>query len=154
MEQPAHYTYESHDSLQTEQYAEQMGTLLRGGEIIQLIGDVGAGKTTFVRGLARGMGSEDRVSSPTFTVSNVYQSKKLTMHHYDFYRIDDITVIQAELGEVIAEARTVIVLEWADAVEQVLPDGHITIRFATSDENDRSLAVTLPKKCNYLGAKS
>jgi len=71
----------------TEQLAEAIGRRLTGGEVIELVSDLGGGKTTFVRGLARGLGSADVVSSPTFTVSKVYKADKLELHHFDFYRL-------------------------------------------------------------------
>ncbi len=104
----------------TGQIAASVGHQLMGGEVIQLIGDVGAGKTTFVRGLAMGMGSTNRVSSPTFTVSNVYKTPKLALHHYDFYRITDSAIMQNELYEVINDENKVVVLEWAAPVSAAL----------------------------------
>src|SRR5688572_15811906 len=91
-------TIETTDSLSTENFAETIGSQLKGGEIIELIGDVGAGKTTFARGLARGVGSTDRVTSPTFTVSNVYESGRIILKHYDFYRLNDLAIIKNELA--------------------------------------------------------
>ena len=80
----------------TETYAEKLANRLVGGEVIELVGDVGAGKTTFVRGLAKGLGSTDHVSSPTFTVEQVYTGR-LTLYHYDFYRLPDAGVVKNQL---------------------------------------------------------
>src|SRR5476649_1957023 len=83
----------------TLQLAAQVGHRMRGGETIELISDLGGGKTTFVRGLARGFGSKDHVTSPSFALSNQYSSRDLVMYHFDFYRLDDVGIIASELAE-------------------------------------------------------
>src|SRR6185312_5854101 len=80
---------ESISSDNTSDVAMKIGRKLQGGEVIELISDLGGGKTTFVRGLAKGMGSQDTVRSPSFTLSNEYRSGKLTLYHFDFYRLED-----------------------------------------------------------------
>lgn len=144
------FVYISPSTEATETFAESIGQKLRGGEIIELIGDVGAGKTSFVRGLARGAGSKDRVSSPTFTVSQVYESGNITIHHYDFYRLDDLAIIQSELAEVISQDKTAVVLEWAGEVQDVLPEDHITLKIETTGENERKFMSAIPEKFQYL----
>lgn len=138
---------------ETERLAERIGGQLRGGEIIDLVGDVGAGKTAFVRGLARGAGSKDRVSSPTFTISNVYSSSKIKLHHYDFYRLDDLRIIKNELTEVVRDPQTAVVLEWAEEVQNVLPEDHIRVNIETESENGRSFRVSVPAKFGYIEVK-
>jgi tRNA threonylcarbamoyladenosine biosynthesis protein TsaE len=138
----------------TEKFAEEFGRQLKGGEVIELIGDVGAGKTAFVRGLARGIGSTDRVSSPTFTVSKVYASKNMNLHHYDFYRLDDLDIITRDLAEVIEDGKNSVVLEWADGVQGVLPHDHISIKIEVTGEISRALTVTKPEKYDYIKVNS
>jgi tRNA threonylcarbamoyladenosine biosynthesis protein TsaE len=140
--------YSSASTEATEKFAEDFGRQLQGGEVIELIGDVGAGKTTFVRGLARGIGSTDRVSSPTFTVSKVYSSKNMNLHHYDFYRLDDLDIITRDLAEVIEEGKNSVVLEWADGVQGALPLEHISIRIEVTGETSRTLTVMMPENFN------
>ena len=75
-----------------------LGSLLRGGETIELVGDIGAGKTTLTKGLARGMGIAEEVQSPTFTLSRVYDAPNgRRLAHYDFYRLNNAGIMQAEL---------------------------------------------------------
>lgn len=105
--------------------------------MIELVSDLGGGKTTFVRGLAKGIGSNDHVSSPTFTISNVYQGKQLTMHHFDFYRLHEAGIMREELEEVINDPRSVTVVEWANIVQAILPDNRLTIRITASGESSR-----------------
>ena len=100
---------------QTEAVAVDLGGTLRGGECLALYGDLGAGKTQFVRGLVRGLGGNGRdVSSPTFVLLNVYDTGRLTVYHLDAYRVggaDDFEAIG--FTELLAEGG-VVVVEWAD----------------------------------------
>jgi tRNA threonylcarbamoyladenosine biosynthesis protein TsaE len=101
---------------------KKLGTLLKGGEVIELIGDVGAGKTTLVKGIAEGLGIDEDVQSPSFTISRVYPARDdLWLHHYDFYRLNDPGVMQYEFAESIADTRSVTIIEWADTVHDILP---------------------------------
>ena len=144
------FRVDSKNSKQTEALAFQLGELLRGGEIIELIGDVGVGKTTFVRGLARGIGSRDRVTSPTFTVSKVYEGSQINLHHYDFYRLEDFKVIKKELEEVLSHDAASVILEWAGGVDEVLPDEHVKVQLEVKSENSRILRFVIPEKFAYL----
>lgn len=128
---------------ETQAYAEQLGGRLKGGEIIELVGDVGAGKTSFVKGLARGLTIADDVQSPSFTISRVYEARDgLRLAHYDFYRLSDAGIMKDELTETVQDKETVTAIEWADIVEGVLPDNRITIRFEATDETTRKLTIT------------
>lgn len=137
-------------SEQTGQLAESLGKRLRGGETIELVSDLGGGKTTFVRGLAHGMGSKDKVSSPSFTLSNQYQTNKLTLHHFDFYRLSEPGIMRNELAEVVADPQAIVVVEWGDIVEDVLPAGRLTLHIKTTGENERELVFSYPKSLEYL----
>lgn len=128
----------------------KMGRRLRGGEAIELIGDLGAGKTAFVRGLAEGMGSKDSVRSPSFTISNRYRSGKLTMHHFDFHRLDDPGILRRELAEILSDPQAVAVVEWGDAVRNVLPHEHLTIRIAATGDESRDIRFSYPDSLGYL----
>lgn len=100
----------------------QLGARVVGGETIVLIGDIGAGKTTFTKGFAEAMGISEDVQSPTFTISRVYEAKGgLVLAHYDFYRLNDPGIMRAELAESARDPMTVTVVEWAEAVADVLP---------------------------------
>jgi tRNA threonylcarbamoyladenosine biosynthesis protein TsaE len=140
----------SNSSASTEQLGHNIGTRLRGGEVIELDSDLGGGKTTFVRGLAAGMGSDDAVSSPSFTISQVYQAGNLTLHHYDFYRLPDAGLMQQELAEVLEDPQAVVVVEWAGVVENVLPAERISVVIKPTGENAREFSVSLPQQFAYL----
>lgn len=121
---------------------ETIGNRLTGGEVFELIGDVGAGKTTFVKGLAKGLAIEDDVQSPSFTISRVYDARDgLQLAHYDFYRLNDPGIMANEVSEAAHDPTSVTVIEWADIVEGVLPEGHFALRFSTPSEQTRLVEV-------------
>ncbi len=127
---------------QMQEFGERLGLLLKGGEVIELIGDVGAGKTTLVRGLARGMGVSETVQSPSFTISRLYDAPhEQRLAHYDFYRLVDAGIMSDELSEMIGTRGTVVVIEWADAVESVLPKDKLTITIAAPSPDVRELEL-------------
>jgi tRNA threonylcarbamoyladenosine biosynthesis protein TsaE len=127
----------------TRLLSETVGQLLRGGEVIELVGDVGAGKTTFVKGLALGLKIDEDVQSPSFTISRVYEARDgLELAHYDFYRLSDPGIMANELSETTQDPQTVTVIEWADIVEGVLPQGRIRIEFAAPTDTARTLTIT------------
>lgn len=107
--------------------------------VIELVGDVGAGKTTFTRGLAAGLGVKEPVTSPSFTISKTYPAKNCTLIHYDFYRLSDPGLMSEDLAESIADPNAIIVVEWADSVKNLLPPSHITITFSYNPDNSRDL---------------
>ncbi len=126
---------------------------MRGGEVIELVSDLGGGKTTLVHGLARGINSTDHVSSPTFKISNEYKGKSLTLHHFDFYRLNDPGVVAHELHDVLEDPKAVVVVEWSDIVKHVLPAACLTIQFRATGENEREIAFTCPESLKYLVEK-
>jgi tRNA threonylcarbamoyladenosine biosynthesis protein TsaE len=123
---------------------------MRGGEVIELVSDLGGGKTAFVRGLARGMGSHDTVHSPSFTLSNQYRAGKLTLYHFDFYRLKEAGIMREELAEILVDPQAVVVVEWADIVKNVLPAGKLTVHIKAPAENRRQLTFSYPHDLDYL----
>jgi tRNA threonylcarbamoyladenosine biosynthesis protein TsaE len=137
-------------SEQTEHIAEKIGAQLRGGEVIELSSDLGGGKTTFTRGLARGAGSTDRVASPTFTISREYQAPRFTIAHFDFYRLGEAGIVGDEFEEIIGDPAYVTVAEWSGVVHDVLPKERLMIQIAQGGEDKRELTLTWPKTLDYL----
>jgi tRNA threonylcarbamoyladenosine biosynthesis protein TsaE len=134
---------EANSESETKTIGARLGGVFKGGEVLQLIGDVGAGKTTFVKGLAKGLGVDDEVQSPSFTISRVYDARDgLRLVHYDFYRLQDPGIMAAELQEMVHDPKTITVIEWADIVEGVLPEHHLTLSFSSPSETSRQ--ITLP----------
>lgn len=142
--------YKTSQAQETEAIGEAIGKQLKGGEVIELTSDLGGGKTTFVRGLARGFGSLDRVASPTFTISKVYQCGTKEMHHFDFYRLQESGLIGYELEDVLNDPDNIIVVEWSKIVEKILPHERLIVRISTTGDTTRELALDVPKKLDYL----
>ena len=125
-----------------KEFGKTVGALLSGGEIIELIGDVGAGKTTFVKGLAIGLGITENIQSPSFTINRVYDGRDdLILSHYDFYRLTDAGIMASELSEVVNDQKTVTVIEWAGAVADILPTDRLSIKITSPTETSRQLVV-------------
>lgn len=120
-----------------------IGALCAGGEVIELIGDIGAGKTTLTKGLAMGMGIDEDIQSPTFTISRVYTSESgLVLAHYDFYRLQDPGIMSAELYESVNDPKTVTVIEWGGVVAGVLPSDTLRLRINSLLDDVRSVTMT------------
>ncbi len=126
---------------ETIAFAEKIGKLLRGGDIVAYRGGLGAGKTTFTRGLAVGMGLPDEVSSPTFARVNEYRGKELTLYHFDMYRILNAESLETTgVYDYISED-AVIVCEWSENIADCLPENVITVTLEAVGENVRKITV-------------
>ena len=107
-------TFISHSPVETEALGEQWSRVARPGWVIGLCGELGAGKTQLVRGFVRGLGSPERVHSPTFTLINIYKGGRLTLFHIDLYRLETTEQILAAGLEEYLEPAGVTVIEWAE----------------------------------------
>lgn len=136
----------------TVRLGEQLGKNALGGEVIELVSDLGGGKTALTTGLALGIGSQDVVSSPTFTISRVYYGLKLTMHHFDFYRLPEPGLVAQQLQEVCDDPSAVVVVEWGGSVESSMPDARVVINIQKDPdlENVRIITASYPPKYDYL----
>jgi len=121
---------------------EAVASLIREGDAVALTGELGAGKTTFVRGAARALGFDGAVASPTFTLVREYQGR-VRIYHVDVYRLERVQdVLDLGLDEMAAEGG-VLLVEWGDAVEGFLPDDHLLAEITLVSEGDaRRIVVT------------
>jgi tRNA threonylcarbamoyladenosine biosynthesis protein TsaE len=130
---------------ETEAVGAAVGSQLRIGDLVVLTGDLGSGKTTFAKGLARAMGVTQRVTSPTFTIVQEYEGR-VPVAHVDVYRLDRIQELH-DLGfEELLDGR-VTVVEWGEAIAAVLPHERIDVRIAMDEDDDRrvvEIAATGP----------
>lgn len=123
-------------------FGKRLAALLKGGEVIELIGDVGAGKTTLAKGLAAGLGVNEDVQSPSFTISRIYDARDgLRLAHYDFYRLQDPGIMTNELQETIHDPQTITIIEWASIVAGVLPTDRLTLSIVPPTESTRRIIV-------------
>ncbi len=125
----------------TRAVAAALGELLVAGDLVLLVGDLGAGKTAFAQGLARGLGVDEPVTSPTFTIVQEYQGR-LRLAHVDVYRLDRVQdLYDVGFDELVDDGVTVV--EWGDLVEQVVPAEHLVVRIEPGPaDNDRVLELS------------
>lgn len=140
----------SSSSEATSEIAAEIASNLRGGEVIELLSDLGGGKTTFVKGLARGLGVQEEVHSPSFTIRSEHKGKTINLIHCDFYRLKEPGIMRQEITEDFSRKDAVIVIEWADIIEDLLPENKLAIRIKVISENVRELHIHYNDKNQYL----
>ena len=113
------------------------------GQVIELIGDVGAGKTTFTRGLAKGLGIKEQITSPSFTISKSYAlpDNKGRLIHYDFYRLPDPGLMLDDLQENLDNPENIIIIEWGKSIENILPKNRTKIEIKYINDNSREVTL-------------
>ncbi|HUC95978.1 MAG TPA: tRNA (adenosine(37)-N6)-threonylcarbamoyltransferase complex ATPase subunit type 1 TsaE [Candidatus Saccharimonadia bacterium] len=132
-------------------FASRIGSKLKGGELIELVGDLGSGKTTFVTGLVMGAGSNSKVTSPSFVVNKIYRTPKFDIQHFDFYRLNSPGLIEYEIADILRDNRVVTIIEWADIVHDILPENRLKIElsFLPSD-SERKITLHFQNQSKYL----
>ena len=132
--------YFTNSAEETERLGQRLGETLRGGEVVAYLGELGAGKTAFTRGLARGLGISMRVTSPTYTIVNEYTGGKLPLFHFDMYRLGS----EEELFDIGWEdylARGgVCAVEWSENVSGAMEDA-ITVRIEKTSDEGRKITI-------------
>ncbi len=134
-------TYVTDSVIETERIAEQLGRTLSGGETVLLSGEMGAGKTHFVKGIAVGLEISDVITSPTFALHNSYTGR-LTLNHFDFYRIDDSSEVEIlGLNEFFYDDRGVSVIEWGENIADLIPANSIRVTIEKISESRRRITL-------------
>ena len=134
----------------------RLGSKLRGGGFIALTGDLGGGKTQFTKGIAKALGITETVVSPTFTIERIYPSPRHSsteykfstgsgwnpvLHHFDFYRTQNDQEIAESIKDLSSDPDAIIVVEWPENIEGILPEKYTAINFKYLDENEREITV-------------
>lgn len=134
-------------SADTMRLGQLVGAVLSPPMLVELVSDLGGGKTTFVAGLAKGLKSSDQVSSPTFTLNQIYKFAGGEIHHFDFYRLSEPGIMRDQLAESLEDSRVITVVEWSDIVKEVLPAERLTIEFepTANDPDERQITVNYPE---------
>jgi tRNA threonylcarbamoyladenosine biosynthesis protein TsaE len=132
----------THSAEETETIGERLGRALESGALIALDGDLGAGKTCFVRGLARGLGVVDSVSSPTYALLQSYEGR-LPLHHLDAWMEGRERAFLLDGGLEWIASRGVTVIEWAERVADLLPPGRLSVRIERSGAEERVVHIAL-----------
>jgi tRNA threonylcarbamoyladenosine biosynthesis protein TsaE len=125
----------THSTEETLELAGTVGELLRAGDVVSLVGDLGAGKTVFARGVARALGVTEPVVSPSFTIVREYDGR-MPLVHVDVYRIDTVQELY-DLGfEELVRDDAVTLVEWGDMIDGLLPADRLDVRLARGDTDD------------------
>ena len=112
--------------------ASKLAFQIKGNEVIDLVSDLGGGKTALVRCLVQHLKSLDTVSSPSFTIENIYRCSNFNIHHFDFYRLEEAGICGLELDEAIANPQAIVILEWSNIVKDLLPECRLSIKITPS----------------------
>lgn len=131
-------TFITENSIQTQKLGELLAAELRGGEVICLSGDLGAGKTTFTQGLLKGLKIGGPYTSPTFVIMKKYKDN---IFHFDAYRIKDKDILNLGWEEIIADKNNIVIIEWAERIKKILPKNSLWIKFEWLNEKKRKICV-------------
>jgi len=137
--------------MQTESAGEQLALELTDGTVVALYGDLGAGKTAFVRGLARGLGISSSVTSPTFTIVNEYVGAR-SLYHFDMYRLGSADELFDIGWEDYLTRSGVIALEWSENVDGAFDGDEIAVKIEKVSDTERKITITGGKDNAYIGA--
>lgn len=143
--------FEIHNVNDTTQLGIKLGELLNPGDIICLTGDLGAGKTHITKGIALGLGINDNITSPTFTIVNEYEGGRLKLNHFDVYRVSDPDEIYAIGFDDYIFSDAVSIIEWANYIEEILPEDflHINIKKDLEKGEDYRKIIFTPYGVRY-----
>ncbi len=133
--------YTSDSPTETKNIAIRLSTELQGGETIAFYGDLGAGKTCFITGLALGLGFTGEVSSPTFAIINEYLGGRLNLYHFDMYRVNSWEDLYSTGFFDYLQEGGVLAVEWSENIESALPDDAIRVKIERIDDNVRRITV-------------
>lgn len=131
----------THSAEETIEFAKEIGSRLKKGDIVAYTGGLGAGKTTFTRGLAMGLGMDDNVTSPTFSLVNEYHSKDISLYHFDMYRIMGADDLETTGFYDYSTDGSVFAIEWSENISEELPDNAVIINIERIDDNTRRITV-------------
>lgn len=120
-------------------FGEEIARSISVPAVIELVGDVGTGKTTITKGIAKGLGISDEITSPSFMISKQYAFDGGRLVHYDFYRLPEPGLMSEDLLENVNDPNTITVVEWADSVSELLPEGHKKYLIKLLDDGSREV---------------
>lgn len=129
----------SRSAKETRAMGQRLSAVLKAGDVVLLDGDLGAGKSELARGVARGLGIEGAVPSPSFTILNAYDEGRIPLYHFDWYRIEDPNEIYEMGMEEQLGGDGIALIEWSGKAEECLPAKRLRISIHTIDENTREL---------------
>lgn len=132
---------QTHSAEETRALGEKLSGRLQAGDVVVLEGELGAGKSELARGIARGLGVKETVTSPSFTILNVYESGRIPLYHFDWYRLESAEELY-ELGmDEYLGGDGIAVVEWAERCPEVVPEGSMRIRIEATGEDERIIEI-------------
>ena len=136
--------FQTHSADETRTLATALGTQLQPGDVLCLVGDLGAGKTTFTQGLALGLGlpPDEPVNSPTFTLIAEHPSGRVPLYHFDVYRLPDSSALYDLAFDEYLDGDGVVVIEWADKIPEALPPDRLEIALIADGPDTRRIDMT------------
>lgn len=134
-------TLETHSPEQTEQAGGALAACMEPGAVVAFTGDLGAGKTAFCRGFLRALGYPGRVTSPTFSIVNEYDTEEFTVCHFDLYRILDEDALYDIGWDDYLDGEKILLIEWSENVPEALPEDCITVNIRRTGETDRLITI-------------
>lgn len=144
----------THNIEETINIGKQIGELCNPGDIICLVGDLGTGKTHLTKGIALGLGIEEPITSPTFTIVNEYDSGRIKLYHFDVYRVNDPDEIYAIGFDEYIFSNGVSIIEWANYIESLIPEEYMSINISklpSESENFRKIKIyTKGERYSYV----
>ena len=135
-------TFESHSVADTRRIGAALARQLQPGDVLLMLGDMGAGKSEFTRGLARGLGVTGYVTSPTFTILQVHEDGRLPLYHFDWYRLNDVEELYELSMDEYLHAGGVAVIEWPSRAEEAIPDTYLEISLEPVGDDVRRITLT------------
>lgn len=139
---------------ETAALGERLGKILKPSDIVCLTGDLGTGKTHITKGIAKGLGIDEPITSPTFTIVNEYDTGRLKLYHFDVYRVSDPDEIYAIGFDDYIFSNGVSIIEWANYIEEILPSEYLHIyiqKDLAKGEDYRKITITpYGEKYNYI----
>ena len=126
----------------TRAIGEKLASQLRAGDVLLLLGNLGAGKSEMTRGIARGLGVTATVASPSFTILNVYDEGRVPLYHFDWYRLNDVEELYEMGMEEYLGGDGVAVVEWPSQCPEAVPESYLEVNIVTVGETEREIILT------------
>ena len=135
-------TFETHSVLETQALGAALAQQLQPDDVLLMLGDMGAGKSEFTRGLARGLGVTGYVTSPTFTILQVHEDGRMPLYHFDWYRLSDVEELYELSMDEYLYGEGISVIEWPSRAEEAIPDTYLQVELIPVGDEDRVIQLT------------
>ena len=131
----------THSPAETRALGRQLAQCLQPGDVLLLYGDLGAGKSEFTRGIAEGLGVTSTVTSPSFTILNVYEEGRIPLYHFDWYRLESVEELYEMGMDEYLGGDGVAVVEWPTQCPEAIPETHLAVHITPAGENEREISL-------------